>query len=139
MDVPAAEILLGDVVPHRVLHDGRAGHEELRDVAHHHREVAEHGLGGADADHAAEQQVDDRHGGELLRVQGAAQVPGQERSAASPRRAACPASMAPVLSFALLSPSFFCCGTIAATLPPPDEPSSIRTEGARSSIERRSR
>ena len=50
-----------------------------------------------------------------------------------------PALMAPVLSFALLSPSVFCAGTIAATLPPPEEPSSKRTEGIRSSTERRSR
>jgi len=66
MDVPAAEVLLGDVVAHGVADHRRAGDEELRDVAHHHREVAEHRLGGANADHAAQQQVDHRHRAELL-------------------------------------------------------------------------
>ena len=47
--------------------------------------------------------------------------------------------MAPVLSLAVLSPLFFCCGTIAATLPPPEEPSSMRTAGTRSLIESWSR
>ena len=38
-----------------------------------------------------------------------------------------------------LSPSCFCSGTMEATLPPPDEPSSRRTEGTRSSSDSRSR
>ena len=42
-----------------------------------------------------------------------------------------PAAMVPELSCALLSPAFCCLGTIAATLPPPDEPSSKRIEGQR--------
>ena len=68
VDVPAAEVLLGDVVAHGVADDRRTGDEQLGDVAHHHREVAEHGLGRADADDAAEQHVDDRHRGQLLGV-----------------------------------------------------------------------
>ena len=83
VDLPAAEVLLGDVVAHGVADDRRAGDEQLGDVAHHHREVAEHGLGRADADDAAEQHVDDRHGGQLLGVLGAAEVAGQERAAAA--------------------------------------------------------
>ena len=50
-----------------------------------------------------------------------------------------PAVIAPLLSLALLSPERRCAGTIAATLPPPEEPSSRRTEGVRSSMESRSR
>ena len=50
-----------------------------------------------------------------------------------------PAWMAPELSLAVLSPSFLCSGTIAATLPPPDEPSSRRTEGTCSCIDSWSR
>ena len=50
-----------------------------------------------------------------------------------------PAVMAPVLSLALLSPACFCAGTIAATLPPPDEPSSRRIDGMRNSNAKRSR
>ena len=88
VDVPAAEVLLGDVVAHRVAHDRRAGDEQLGDVAHHHREVAEHRLGRADADDAAEQHVDHRHRGELLGVLGAAEMAGQERAAAAGPRAA---------------------------------------------------
>src|SRR6516165_6391247 len=80
MDVPAAELLLADVVAHRVLDDRGPGDEELGDVAHHHREVAEDGLGSADADDTPEKQVDHRHGGELLRVEGAAEMRRQERS-----------------------------------------------------------
>ena len=83
VDVPAAEILLGDVVAHGMLDDRRAGDEQLRDVAHHHRKVAEHGLRGADTDDAAEQHVDHGHRGQLLGVHGTAEVPRQERTAAS--------------------------------------------------------
>ena len=83
MDVPTAEILLADVVAHRVLHHRRPGDEQLRDVPHHHGEVAEHGLGGADADDAAEQHVHHRHGGELFRVHGAAEMPRQVGTAAT--------------------------------------------------------
>ena len=83
MDVPAAQVLLGDLVAHGVADDRRAGDEKLGDVAHHHREVAEHRLGRADADHAAQQQVDHRHRGELLGVIGAAEMAGQERAAAA--------------------------------------------------------
>ena len=83
VDLPAAEVLLGDVVAHRVADDRRPGDEQLGDVADHHREVAEHGLGGTDADDAAEQDVDDRHRRQLLGVLGAAEVAGQERAAAA--------------------------------------------------------
>ena len=41
-----------------------------------------------------------------------------------------PALMAPLLSLALLSPALLCLGTMAATLPPPEEPSNKRTDGA---------
>ncbi len=50
-----------------------------------------------------------------------------------------PALMAPWLSWALLSPSLRCAGTIAATLPPPEEPSRRRIEGTCISMDRRSR
>ena len=64
-----------------MLHDRRAGHEELRNVAYHDRKMSEDRLGRADAHHAAEQQIDDRHAGELLRVHAAAEMSGQERAA----------------------------------------------------------
>ena len=50
-----------------------------------------------------------------------------------------PALMAPELSLAALSPSRRCCGTMDATLPPPEEPSSRRTDGVRISSDSRSR
>ena len=50
-----------------------------------------------------------------------------------------PAVMAPELSLAWLSPSACWRGTIAATLPPPDEPSSSRSDGHFSSSDSRSR
>ncbi len=81
MDVPSAELFLGDVVAHRVADDRRAGHKQLRDVTHHHREMAEHRLRRADADHAAEQHIDDRNLGELRDVHRAAEMAGQKRAA----------------------------------------------------------
>ena len=53
----------------------------------------------------------------------------------SPATRGRPAVMAPELSFAADSPAAFCRGTIAATLPPPEEPSSKRTDGILSSME----
>ena len=50
-----------------------------------------------------------------------------------------PAVMAPELSSARLSPALRCSGTIEATLPPPDEPSSRRIDGTRSCSDSRSR
>ena len=50
-----------------------------------------------------------------------------------------PAVMAPELSLAALSPALCCLGTMAATLPPPEEPSSRRTDVQRKSSDRRSR
>src|SRR5262249_24599630 len=50
-----------------------------------------------------------------------------------------PATIAPELSCALLSPALCCLGTIAAMLPPPEEPSSKRTDGQRRSRDSRSR
>ena len=63
VDVPATEIFLGDVVSHRVAHDGRPGDEELGDVPDHDREVPQYGLGGANTHYASEQHVDHRHRG----------------------------------------------------------------------------
>ena len=74
VDVPATEVFLGDVVAHGVAHHRRPGDEELGDVAHHDREVAEHGLGRADADDAAQQHVHDGYGVELFGVHGGAEV-----------------------------------------------------------------
>ena len=76
---------------------------------------------------------------ELLGVLLDAEVAGQERAAAAGDAAACRPRCAPELSWALLSPSFCCSGTIAATLPPPDEPSSRRIDGTCSCIDSRSR
>ncbi len=66
VDAPVAEILLGDVVAHGVADHRRAGNEELGDIAHHHREMAEDGLGGADAHDAAQQDVDHGDLGQLF-------------------------------------------------------------------------
>ena len=78
VDVPPAEVFLGDIVAHGVADHRRAGNEQLRNVADHYREVTEHGLRGADPHHAAEQHVDHRDGAELFRVHRAPQVRGQE-------------------------------------------------------------
>ena len=50
-----------------------------------------------------------------------------------------PAWIAPLLSLAEALALLSCLGTIAATLPPPDDPSSRRTEGTRISIDSASR
>ena len=105
VDVPAAEVLLGDVVAHGVADHRRPGDEELGDVAHHHREVAEHRLGGADADDAAEQHVDHRHRGELLGVHRCCRGGRAGTSRRRPTTRGRPALIAPVLSLAALSPS----------------------------------
>ena len=81
VDAPIAEIFFGDFVSHCMTHDRRAGNKQLGGVAHHYREVSEHGFGCAQANHAAEQHVHDGDGGELFGVHRATQVPWQERAA----------------------------------------------------------
>src|SRR5262249_42135367 len=61
VDLPAAQLLLAYVVPHRVAHHRRAGHEQLRNVTHHHGEMTEDRLRRADTHHTTQQQVDYRH------------------------------------------------------------------------------
>src|SRR5262249_20754357 len=61
-------------------HHWRPGDEQLRDVAHHHREMPQHRLRRTDADNAAEQHVHHRHFRELPRIHLAAEVRCEERA-----------------------------------------------------------
>ena len=140
MDLPTAQFLLGYVVTHRMAHHRRAGHEQLGDVAHHDGEMAEYGLRGPNAHHAAEQQIDVQPGTVLscATYMLLPRWPGRNEPP-SPDTRGRPATIPPELSLALLSPDFCCLGTIEATLPPPDEPSSKHIDGHRRSVDSRSR
>src|SRR5581483_3557978 len=81
VDMPAAQLFLGNVVAHRVSYDRRSGHELLSYVAHHHREMAEHGLRGANTNYATEQYIDYRHLAKLSHVHCASEMARQERPA----------------------------------------------------------
>src|SRR5215510_10453511 len=81
MDLPAPQLLLRDVIPHRVAHHRRSRHEQLCDVAHHDGEMPEDSLRGADAHHTAEQHIDHGHLAKLRDVHRTAEVARQERAA----------------------------------------------------------
>src|SRR5215472_915184 len=58
--LPAAQVLFGHLAPHAVAYDGRAGDEELRAVAHHHREVGADNSGGSEPCHRPQACSHDR-------------------------------------------------------------------------------
>ena len=83
MDVPAAQVFFCYVVTHGMSDDGRPCNEELRYIAHHHGEMAEHRFCCANPNDAPQEHVHDGDSRKLFGVHRAAEVPRKERTAAT--------------------------------------------------------